>query len=352
MPEDSTKPDLQGSIPPWKHSTEDQGSIAQEEQVKGYVGSKTNSSSHEIPKTKRGKLKTFIIIASVLVILFITPFIIAFGFLFFNLFQNVTNTLPVSNKIERPGIVFLENNNIYIIDSGDHQTYTPGFRFSKQVIWIYEYPSGRFLDQISDTDRDYQKIKKSVREGYEKTNLIDLGPFNVDEIYEITNSATNKRYTLEGKGIGVYDSSDKKLKELPYKADLIFNGPAHSVYFIIDSTSTLYKIDSRNDTLIFKKKIPVPNPEFGVGVYVDFSPYVTKNSAFFLPKVYNSSTETTELIIYDFMKDDFLKKVQLSGDFGSVFANGNDIFVSSTREGPVVWVDKQTGKIKRTFRGK
>lgn len=314
------------------------------------------NSAPQIPKTKRSKLKVIVITIVILGVVILAPIIFVFGYFVINSIQTATNTLPVSNEIKAPGLVFLENNKIYINDSGDHQTSSPGFRYTQPVIWVYEYPSGQFLDQVPSTDDDYERLKKIINKGYSDSNQIDFGPFKGDERYEITNSISKKTYTIESKKgqtfIGVYDGNNAKIEELNYDAVLIFNGLDNYVYFVTHKPPTIYKLDSKNDSVVLQKKIPIPNPEFGLGAYIDFTPYVTNKSAFFLPTVFNSDTESSELIIYEFMKDDFLKKIKLKGNFGSVFADDNDVFVSATRKGHVIWIDKKSGKIVKTFKGK
>lgn len=308
-------------------------------------------------KPKHTIIKILVIGLAVLIGLIIMAII---GFIALGIFS-LKPGKTASARIESPGTIYSEDSKLYIADKGKVlDTGIGTVQKTPPVIWIYDLPSGNLLNQAVSGTSEYQEAKKVIDKYYE-VNRWKLIPLSNGVANGATSSTTNKTYIgasriIEGKGavgyIDVFTVEKKKIKELPYDPELIFNSISGYIYFTENKPSGvfLYKLDSNTDTVVLRKQFPIN--ESSLGIQMDYSPFISDEGIYLLPIVIptEQGKPKLDILIYDLTKDEFLPKIRLAGQYGSVFARGNDIFLSG-RSG-VIQVDKNSGKIIKQFSGK
>lgn len=308
-------------------------------------------------KPKRSVLKIFVIGFTIIITLIILAII---GFLisaFFSLKPGENN----SDRIGSPGLVFVEDNRFYVGDRG--RVFDSGVGTVQQTppaIWVYELPSGRFINKSVQGSKEYESNLKII-EKYHNVNWWKVTPLpsgGATSTYGATSSATNKTYLVsgeivEGKGsigyIEVYSPKNKKIKELPYEVELIFNGPDGYIYIgAKEETGVfLHKLDPHTDKVVLKKKFPIKEPS--LGIQIDYLPFISEEGIYLLPHAYRAGRPVTQVLIYDFDREDFIT-FNLDGNYNRIFASGENLYLSG--EGGVVWVDRNSGEIVKEFTGK
>lgn len=304
-----------------------------------------------IPPSGKPKGKTWKIIGSgCLVFIIIIVGLVAWG-----IKESIPSSVP-SDKIERASTVLVQDTILYIKDKGLLGTSLSGGNLQKtpKTIWSFALPEGKFLNQSVDGTDEYIRELEIV-ENYHEINRWKL----IDTTYAATSSTTNKTYIggrdiIKGEGtkwyISVYDSKNTLVNTLSYNLQILFEGPSGHIYIGTNEANGafLYKIDSNSDKAISKKKFPI---ESGVlGIHTDGTPFISDEGLYLLIIGYETQGEITEIIFYSFKQDNFTQSLKIEGSYSTIFADGNNLFLSG--RGGVVWVDKNSGEIVKRFTGK